>query len=532
MANKETSSPEEAIQVQSHIHESPEHSEFSHGQKNCIIGLAAFAGWFSSVSSFIYFPAIPAIANDLDESIERINLTVTSYLIVSGIFPSITGNEADRFGRRPVFLTALTVYLLSNTGLALQSNFGLLFFLRMVQSAGISGTFSVTYGVLSDLFTPAERGGYAGVISFFLNTPPSIGPLLSGLLLLRWSWRSIFWFLSAATPCCLIPIALFLPETNRAIVGNGSVRARGINRPLLPLLVPNVAVKSVDGQAPDQEKTRARASMNPFTSIKLLRSPGNVFMMSAYGVGYATYSCLQASLSSLFLDIYEISGLTSGLIYIPFGVACALSAFATGKLLDRNFRKTATELGVPVTRNKADNLSTFPVEKARLRTIVPLISLSACLITAYGWQLQTGVVMAGPLVTQFFIGLTIQTMFTALSTLLVDANQECPSTAQAACNLVRCEMAAGYLAALDPLLRAIGPGWTFLLLAGVLLLSVIMLLALQCKGLHWRQKRSGAKPIQGPKGRMVAVDDQRELDTSEVENNPIGMQTGTKSQPS
>lgn len=166
MADKETTPPEEAIPAQSHVYEAPEYSEFSHVQKNYIIGLAAFAGWFSSVSSFIYFPAIPAIANDLDESIERINLTVTSYLIVSGIFPSITGNAADRFGRRPVFLIALTVYLLSNVGLALQSNFGLLFFLRMVQSAGISGTFSVTYGVLSDLFTPAERGGYAGVISF------------------------------------------------------------------------------------------------------------------------------------------------------------------------------------------------------------------------------------------------------------------------------------------------------------------------------------------------------------------------------
>lgn len=150
--------------------------------------------------------------------------------------------------------------------------------------------------------------------------------------------------------------------------------------------------------------------MNPLTSIKLLRSPGTALVVAVYGVGYATYSCLQASLSSLFLDIYEIdSGLTSGLIYVPFGVACALSAFATGRLLDRNFRKTAAELGLPAARNKADNLSTFPIEEARLRTVVPLVSISACLIIAYGWQLQARVVMAGPLVTQFFIGLTLRT---------------------------------------------------------------------------------------------------------------------------
>jgi MFS family permease len=142
------------------------YSAFTRRQKNAIIGLAAFGGWFSSASSFIYFPAIPAIAEDLNQSIENINLTVTAYLIVSGIIPSIIGNAADRFGRRPVLIVALTVYLGSNIGLALQSSFGLLFFFRMVQSAGISGTFSITYGVMSDLFTPAERGAYSGLISF------------------------------------------------------------------------------------------------------------------------------------------------------------------------------------------------------------------------------------------------------------------------------------------------------------------------------------------------------------------------------
>lgn len=141
------------------------YSAYFKRQKNIIIGFAAFAGWFSSISSFIYFPAIPVLAKDLDESTEKINLTVTSYLIVSGFFPTLVGDAADRFGRRPVFLAALTIYLCANIGLATQSTFGLLLFLRMLQSAGISGTFSIAYGVLGDLCTPAERGGYSGILS-------------------------------------------------------------------------------------------------------------------------------------------------------------------------------------------------------------------------------------------------------------------------------------------------------------------------------------------------------------------------------
>lgn len=141
------------------------YSAFLPWQKNCIIGLAALAGWFSSMSSFIYFPAIPALAQDLHVTTQQVNLTVTSYLIMSGVFPSIMGDAADRFGRRPVFLVSLAVYFGANVGLALQSRFALLFCFRMLQSAGISGTFSIAYGVLADLFTSAERGGYSGIIS-------------------------------------------------------------------------------------------------------------------------------------------------------------------------------------------------------------------------------------------------------------------------------------------------------------------------------------------------------------------------------
>lgn len=142
------------------------YSSFASWQKNSIIGLAAFAGWFSSISSFIYFPAIPFLAADLGVTIQQVNLTVTSYLIMSGVFPSIMGDAADRFGRRPVFLAGLLVYIAANVGLALQSQFGTLFALRMLQSTGISGTFSIAYGVLGDLFTPAERGWYSGVLAF------------------------------------------------------------------------------------------------------------------------------------------------------------------------------------------------------------------------------------------------------------------------------------------------------------------------------------------------------------------------------
>lgn len=305
------------------------YSAFSNKQKRSIVALIAFAGWFSSLSSFIYFPAIPFLAADLDVSIERINLTVTAYLIMSGIFPSVIGDAADTIGRRPVLIVTLVIYVAANIGLALQSSFGLLFFLRMVQSAGISGSYAVAYGVIGDLFAPADRGGYSGLVSFILNTPPSIGPVISGLLMEKWGWRSIFWFLSAISPCCLISIVLFLPETSRKLVGDGSLASKGLNRVLIPFLVPKKRYNepSVSGF----EQTSFHFP-NPLKSLALIGKPGTAIVIGSVGIWYTIYSCLQASLSSLFTQKYQVSGLISGLTYLPFGIACAISAFATGKV--------------------------------------------------------------------------------------------------------------------------------------------------------------------------------------------------------
>jgi len=118
-------------------------SAFTERQKKWIVFIAAMAGWFSTTSSFIYFPAIPFLARDLHVSIEQINLTVTSYLVASGIFPSIVGSAADYYGRRPVFIVSLSVYVGVNVGLALQRSFAALVTLRMVQSAAISGTYRI-----------------------------------------------------------------------------------------------------------------------------------------------------------------------------------------------------------------------------------------------------------------------------------------------------------------------------------------------------------------------------------------------------
>lgn len=115
------------------------YSVFSKSQKRCVVFLVAFAASFSTLSSFIYFPAITPLANSLHTTLGKINLSITSYMIVSAVIPSIVGNAADTSGRRPLFLLTLAMYFVANISLAVQNSFPALLVLRMLQSAGISG---------------------------------------------------------------------------------------------------------------------------------------------------------------------------------------------------------------------------------------------------------------------------------------------------------------------------------------------------------------------------------------------------------
>lgn len=122
-----------------YAHDGNVYSTFSQTSKRGISFAASFAAMFSGLSSFIYYPAISPIAADLHTSIELVNLTITSYMIVSGIAPSIIGDLADRTGRRPLYIATFAIYFAANIGLALQNSYAALFVLRMLQSAGSSG---------------------------------------------------------------------------------------------------------------------------------------------------------------------------------------------------------------------------------------------------------------------------------------------------------------------------------------------------------------------------------------------------------
>ncbi len=122
---------------------------------------------------------------------------------------------------------------------------------------------------------------------------------------------------------------LFLPETCRRLVGNGSRRTSCVNNAFIPILRPERDSSLIVQQEKQKDVLKLP---NPLSVLVLLKDRATLAAVLCYGIYYTVHCCLQASTSTLFVTVYHLSGLPAGLIYIPFGVACSIASIVAGTL--------------------------------------------------------------------------------------------------------------------------------------------------------------------------------------------------------
>jgi MFS family permease len=103
------------------------------------------------------------ILQALHTSVELIALTVTICMLFQGQAPSFWGPLADNYGRRPVLLCTLVVYVLADLGLALSSSFPTLMIFRGIQAIGSVLTIAIGAGIIGSISGAAERVGFMGL---------------------------------------------------------------------------------------------------------------------------------------------------------------------------------------------------------------------------------------------------------------------------------------------------------------------------------------------------------------------------------
>ena len=108
---------------------------------------------------------------------------------MQGLAPMMIAGFSDKAGRRPAYLICFTIYIIANLALALQDSYIALLLLRMLQSAGSSGTVALAQGLVGDCITSSERGQYVAWASAGTILGPTLSPILGGLLSQYCGWH-------------------------------------------------------------------------------------------------------------------------------------------------------------------------------------------------------------------------------------------------------------------------------------------------------------------------------------------------------
>jgi EmrB/QacA subfamily drug resistance transporter len=155
--------------------------------------LAIMLGLFlSALDQTIVGPVLPHIVGDLNGS-DYYTWVVTAYLLTSTVTVPIYGKLSDLFGRKPLLMIGISLFLLGSILSGLSQEMWQLILFRGIQGLGAGALFPISLAIIGDLFTPRERGKYQGLFGAVFGVAFLVGPGLGGFLTDTWSWHWVFY---------------------------------------------------------------------------------------------------------------------------------------------------------------------------------------------------------------------------------------------------------------------------------------------------------------------------------------------------
>lgn len=139
----------------------------------------------------IILPALPSIAEYFQVSYSYVQLLISAYLGATAIMQLIVGPFSDRYGRRPVMLVSVAIFLAATLLCIFATNFETLLIGRVIQTVIVSG-FALSRAVVRDMVSTEEAASLFGYITMGMAMVPMIGPVIGGILVEIYGWQSSF----------------------------------------------------------------------------------------------------------------------------------------------------------------------------------------------------------------------------------------------------------------------------------------------------------------------------------------------------
>ncbi len=159
------------------------------------VSLAALVS-LGPLSTDMYLPALPSMADEFATDSGNIQLTLSPFLAGFALAQIIYGPLSDRFGRKPVLMAGLLIFTLSSLACALSDNIVSLIIFRFLQALGGSAGPVLGRAMVRDIHGAANSGKVLSHIATAMALAPAVAPIAGGFMSLYWGWQSIFLFLA------------------------------------------------------------------------------------------------------------------------------------------------------------------------------------------------------------------------------------------------------------------------------------------------------------------------------------------------
>ncbi|MGP4048037.1 DHA2 family efflux MFS transporter permease subunit [Streptomyces sp. 2A115] len=306
----------------------------------------------AALDQTIVSTALPTIVSDLG-GMDHLSWVVTAYLLAATAATPLWGKLGDQYGRKKLFQTAITIFLIGSALCGMAQNMPQLIGFRAIQGLGGGGLMVLSMAIVGDLVSPRERGKYQGLFGAVFGATSVLGPLLGGLFTEHLSWRWVFYI---NLPIGVVALAVI------ATVLHIPVRSQKHTIDYLgTFLIASVAtclvlVASLGGTTWDWSSPQIiglavlgvalavvfvgveRRAAEPVLPLKLFRI--RTFTLSAvisFIVGFAMFGAM--TYLPTFLQVVQgVSPTMSGVHMLPMVAGLLLSSTVSGQIVSRTGR--------------------------------------------------------------------------------------------------------------------------------------------------------------------------------------------------
>ena len=167
------------------------------------------------LSTDLYLASLPSLVSSFQVPVSTVQLTLSLFVIGFGIAQLIIGPLSDRYGRRPVLLIGLALYIAASALCGLANSINLLIAARFIQALGCCSAVIVARAIVRDAYPPENSARVIARASTWISIAPILGPILGSYLQVTFGWRAAFVALGIFSAIVFAASVMRLPETNQ-----------------------------------------------------------------------------------------------------------------------------------------------------------------------------------------------------------------------------------------------------------------------------------------------------------------------------